>query len=245
MTFCNINFNIKNTVDLFERLDENKTKLVIPTNAELIYVANNSKKLYNIVNDNYVTFDGQVPYLAAKTVNRKYKDYNKLPGSHIVYNFCEFAKSHNYRIFFLGGNKENNDSAVKTIKEQYNINVEGYSPFFEDYPFSDQFNNKCLEKINIFKPDILFVGFGLPKQEYWISDQLIFLSNIGIKYAICCGGTIDFVSKRIKRAPVFIQKTGFEWLYRFFKEPKKIRLKRILGAFKFFKYISHKPDFQK
>jgi len=170
-------------------------------------------------------------------------NYEKLAGSDMIYDFCEFAKKHNYKIFFLGGKIANNKIAVEKIREQYDITIIGYSPDFEDYPFSDKFNSSCLEKIVAFKPDILFVGFGAPKQEYWIDDHIALLSEIGVKYAIGCGGTFDFVSQKIKRAPVFIQKIGLEGVYRLFQEPSKMRWKRLVDSCKFFKYIWHKPDF--
>ena len=171
-------------------------------------------------------------------------DFEKLAGSDIVYDFCEFAKTHNYKIFFLGGKEESNQIAVKIIRAQYGIMITGYSPDFEEYPFSDKFNKTCLEEITAFKPDILFVGFGAPKQEYWIDDHIELLSEIGVKYAIGCGGTFDFVSQKIKRAPVFIQKIGLEGVYRFFQEPSKMRWKRLIDSCRFFKYIWRKPDFK-
>jgi N-acetylglucosaminyldiphosphoundecaprenol N-acetyl-beta-D-mannosaminyltransferase len=171
-------------------------------------------------------------------------DFEKLAGSDIVYDFCKISAENRYKVFFLGGKEESNRLAVTEIKENYNIEITGYSPDFEEYPFSEQFNNSCLERIIEFKPDILFVGFGAPKQEYWIDDHIAILSEIGVKYAIGCGGTFDFVSHKIKRAPVFIQKIGLEGLYRFFQEPNRMRYKRLVDSFKFFRYIWHKPDFK-
>ena len=74
------------------------------------------------------------------------------------------------------------------------------------------------------------------KQEYWISDNRILLESIGVKIAIGCGGTFDFVAGRIKRAPKWIQKIGLEGFWRLFKEPQLFRLKRLLISFKIFKY---------
>jgi UDP-N-acetyl-D-mannosaminuronic acid transferase (WecB/TagA/CpsF family) len=65
MFFCNINFNQKNKRSLFE-LPDNKLKLIITANAAFIVQANNSKRFFDILNNNYVTFDGTVPYLVAK-----------------------------------------------------------------------------------------------------------------------------------------------------------------------------------
>jgi N-acetylglucosaminyldiphosphoundecaprenol N-acetyl-beta-D-mannosaminyltransferase len=165
-------------------------------------------------------------------------DFEKLSGSDIIYDFCKYAKENNLRLFLLGGKKESNEISVKIIKEKYHIEVYGFSPDFEDYPFSDNFNEVCIGKIKKLKPEILFVGFGAPKQEYWIDDNKDFLSEIGVRYAIGCGGTFDFVSGNIKRAPLFIQKIGLEGIYRFFREPGKARFKRLVNSLKFLKYLN-------
>jgi len=69
MLFCNINFNIKNKSDLFEHRNDGKTKVIIPANAVLIAEANTSKRFFNILNDNCVTFDGKIPHIAAKILS--------------------------------------------------------------------------------------------------------------------------------------------------------------------------------
>jgi N-acetylglucosaminyldiphosphoundecaprenol N-acetyl-beta-D-mannosaminyltransferase len=172
-------------------------------------------------------------------------DFEKLPGSDIIYDFCELAKKNSLKIFLLGGKEKSNKIAVQFIQDRYKIAIDGYSPSFEEYPFSNSFNKSCIDRIQLFKPEILFVGFGAPKQEYWIDDHKVALSEIGVEYAIGCGGTFDFVSGSIKRAPVFIQRIGLEGLYRFFREPNKARFKRLADSLRFFKYIWHKPDFMK
>jgi N-acetylglucosaminyldiphosphoundecaprenol N-acetyl-beta-D-mannosaminyltransferase len=252
MIFCNINFNQKNKADLFAGTENNRTKFIVTVNAAFIVEANKSKRFFNILNTNHVTFDGKIPYITAKIcslIQRGFhgfkikNEFEKLAGSDIVYDFCEFAKQNNYRMFFLGGKKESNQTAVQKIKEKYNIVIAGYSPSFEEYPFSEQFNTSCLNEIKQFEPEILFVGFGAPKQEYWADDNMSFLSKIGVKYIIGCGGTFDFISGLIKRAPIFIQKIGIEIVYRFFQEPNKTRFMRLINSIKFFKYIFKKPDF--
>jgi N-acetylglucosaminyldiphosphoundecaprenol N-acetyl-beta-D-mannosaminyltransferase len=165
-------------------------------------------------------------------------DFEKLSGSDIIYDFCEYAGKNNLRLFLLGGKEESNAMSVKIIKEKYHVEVDGFSPDFEDYPFSERFNRSCIEKIKNFKPEILFVGFGAPKQEYWIDDNKDFLSKIGVRYAIGCGGTFDFVSGNVKRAPLFIQKIGLEGVYRFLREPNRTRFKRLVDSLRFFKYLN-------
>lgn len=243
MEFCNINFNIRNKSDLFQKENES-IKCIVTANAQLINFANTIERYLSFMNQNYVTFDGAIPLKWAKKKNKGFKDFEKLSGSDIVYDFCSYAKENQLRVFFLGGKKESNHGAVSVIRELYGIEIDGYSPEFENYPFSEKFVNDCYSHLNEFKPDILFVGFGSPKQEFFIQDSKEVFNTIGVKYVVGSGGTFEFVSGTIKRAPLLIQKMGLEGIYRFIKEPNLARVKRILESFKFFKYINHKPRFK-
>ena len=128
--------------------------------------------------------------------------------------------------------------AVKKIRELYpGIIIEGYSPPYESYPFSVENNSSILKHIKNFDPDILFIGFGFGKQELWVNDNLPFLNTNKTKWAICCGGSFEFISEEIKRAPKFIQNIGLEGVWRLIMEPKIFRVKRLLTSLKIFKYI--------
>jgi N-acetylglucosaminyldiphosphoundecaprenol N-acetyl-beta-D-mannosaminyltransferase len=80
------------------------------------------------------------------------------------------------------------------------------------------------------KTDILFVAFGSPKQEIWIAENL---SRLPVKVAIGVGGAFDFVSGKVKRAPVFARKLGLEWLFRLIIEPWRIKRQTRLIKFIF------------
>ena len=242
MEFCNLNINLTNKKELFE-IDKKKTKCIVTLNAQIIYLSNTIEDLYYFVNDNYATIDGQVPLKIARLKNRKFKKVQKLSGSEIVYDFCEYAKKNNLKLFFLGGKEESNKKAVENVKEKYGIEVDGFSPEYENYPFSKKFVDSCKKHIEKFKPDIIFVGFGAPKQEFFMRDNLDFLTKCGVKYAIGSGGTVDFVAGTIKRAPKWISKLGLEGGYRLLKEFNKARWKRLVVSFKFFKFVNHKPKF--
>ena len=76
--------------------------------------------------------------------------------------------------------------------------------------------------------DILFVAFGTPKQEIWISENL---DKIPVKIAIGVGGAFDYISGRVGRASKWIRDLGFEWMYRLVREPW--RIKRQLALLEF------------
>lgn len=218
-------------------LEESDTlKFVITVNAEFIVKANENERFKDIINSNYAAFDGQIPYIIAKS---KYKGirFEKISGSDFIYDACKYAEEHNKKIFLLGGYPDSNKLAAKNLRKMFNIKIEGFSPPFEPYPFDKKHNDFILEHIIKFKPDFLFVGFGAPKQEFWIDDNKEFLENTGVKLAVGSGGTFEMVSGKFKRAPKFIQKMGLERLWRFIIEPKLFRLKGILTSLKFFYYV--------
>lgn len=243
MEFCNINFNILKKEELFTRRND-ETKYIATMNAQLIVFANTIQRYYNFINANYATFDGEIPLRWAKRKNKYFKNAIKLSGSEIVYDFCSYAKKNNLKVFFLGGRTDSNTKSVNIIKNEYEINIKGYSPNFENYPFSEDFINNCKDEIQKFGPDIVFIAFGSPKQEFFIEDNMDFFKKLNIQFVIGCGGTFDFISGNIKRAPSFISQIGLESLYRFIREISWARFNRIIFSFKFFKYINHKPNFE-
>lgn len=241
--FCNIDFSLIYKSQLFELLNE-KPKFIVTVNAQFIVLANKDKRFMNILNSHFSTFDGEIPLKFAR-LKKQYRKAEAIKGSEIIYDFIEYSKEKKLKMFLLGGKESSNTISIDKIRNEYGVEVDGFSPQFENYPFSDNFNNSCMDRINSFKPDIIFVGFGAPKQEYFIEDHYEEFSEIGVKYVIGCGGTFEFLSGNIKRAPRWISKIGLEGFYRLFKEMNKNRLNRLLVSFKFFKYIVKKPDYLK
>jgi N-acetylglucosaminyldiphosphoundecaprenol N-acetyl-beta-D-mannosaminyltransferase len=85
---------------------------------------------------------------------------------------------------------------------------------------------KIVEIINRRQPDILFVAFGQVKQEKWIYRNLPQIPTV--KVAMGVGGSFDYISGKVKRAPSLMRKLGLEWLYRMCRQPW--RLPRIMTA---------------
>jgi len=91
------------------------------------------------------------------------------------------------------------------------------------------------QKIVDAKPDLLFVGLGSPKQEYWISD---WLESIETKLAIGVGVSFSFVAGDVRRAPKCFQQIGMEWLWRLAMEPRRLWKRYLVDDIKFFKLLS-------
>ncbi len=232
-----IHFKVLRKDHLLSLVEKDKPlKIIATVNAEFIILANEDERFKRILNDNISVIDGQIPYLLIKLRHPSMK-IEKLSGSSVIYDICEKAAELRLRVFLLGGTNIANDITKKRLKSLYpNLVLSGYSPPYCRYPFLMKHNQKIINVISKFKPDVLFVAFGPPKQEFWIDDNKIELEKIGVRLAMGVGGTFEIISGIEKKAPKFVQQIGFEGIWRLCQNPK--RYKRFLNLFNFFKYIS-------
>ena len=138
-----------------------------------------------------------------------------------------------YSMFLLGGREGIAEKAGKNIVKKYpNIRIAGSNNgYFKGAHIGFEGHEEELsvvQKINDAKPDILFVGFGAPKQEKWIH---LYKDNLNAKVIIGNGGTMDILAGETKRAPEVWQKLGLEWFYRLVKEPSRIKRQMCLPYF--------------
>jgi len=87
---------------------------------------------------------------------------------------------------------------------------------FED---GEEENKRIVQIIRRAKPDILFVGLGAPKQEKWIWE---YREDCEVPVSIGIGAAFDFTAKKVRRAPLWMQRTGWEWLFRVSQEPTRL-----------------------
>lgn len=122
------------------------------------------------------------------------------------------------KIFLLGGAGD----SVKALMAKYPQTVLGAATggIVNKNNWLLDNNEIIVSKIKASGANTLFVGFGQVKQEMWLSRNLDKLPNV--KVAIGVGGTFDYLSGNIKRAPKFLRSIGLEWLFRLFTQPKRI-----------------------
>lgn len=234
MNLCGINISCHRFDDLIS--SSQTTCIVVTVNAEAIVRAQHNERLRNIINMNASTIDGQIPLWLYR---HKYKgvEVEKISGSDLIYSIPQYAEKENLRVFLLGGKEDSNRGSVNELKKRFpKLIIDGFSPSYSPYPFPSEMNERIIEKLSNFKPDILFVGFGMGKQEFWEEDNFNFLKKMGVKLIIGCGGSFEFASGKIKRAPKFIQDIGMEGIWRLLKEFKWFRIKRLLLSSKIFYY---------
>lgn len=228
--FAGINFNAPTLDHLF---NHDGFRIVVTLNADIIARAHENFELRKIIKSAVTTFDGQVPYMLARLLNRNTL-FHKISGSDLIYQICSAASTKGERVFLLGGNKQSNVDSVEVLRKQYGVEIDGYSPPYQDWPFPLTTDQQILEKLEQFRPQYIFVCFGTPKQEFWLNQHKDTLDHLGVKLGIGAGGTLEMVSGQIPRAPILIQKWGLEGVYRFLRQPEWFRFRRLLNSLRFF-----------
>jgi N-acetylglucosaminyldiphosphoundecaprenol N-acetyl-beta-D-mannosaminyltransferase len=212
--------------------------LVVTVNADFIVTAHADPRFARIINENCATFDGQIPFALARRLARpRHAAIEKITGSDLVPELLAEAAKTGRKVFLLGATPDANAAAVRVARDRFGAKVEGFSPPLATYPFPDEWRAQCRARIEAYRPDYIFVALGAPKQEFWMDEERAWLEPLGVRLCIGCGGSLDFLSGRIKRAPGWVQTIGLEGVYRLLAQPQWFRIKRLLRSFLMFKYI--------
>ena len=130
-------------------------------------------------------------------------------------------------VMFMGSSQKVLDLIVKRAAEVYpHLKVVTYSPPYSP-EFSDEDNKAIIDAIHAANPDLLWIGMTAPRQEKWTYShwkELNIHCHVG-----SIGAVFDFFAGTMKRAPMWWQEHGLEWLYRLLKEPKRMWRRYIIG----------------
>jgi N-acetylglucosaminyldiphosphoundecaprenol N-acetyl-beta-D-mannosaminyltransferase len=212
---------LEETMDLFDQWIQEKTpRQVCVTPVNCVVWASQNPSLQKIYNQADLTLCDGVPLIWASRFIGQQKLRGRVTGLDLLPQYMQRAYQKKYKVFFLGAAPGVAAEYQAQLEAQYpGIQVVGvYSPPYAAQ-FSAEENQKMVDLINAAAPDILWVSLTAPKQDYWIAQHLPKLKstlNIGI------GGALDVAVGKFNRAPVWMQKNGLEWLYRFMKEPRRL-----------------------
>jgi N-acetylglucosaminyldiphosphoundecaprenol N-acetyl-beta-D-mannosaminyltransferase len=154
----------------------------------------------------------------------------RISGSDLILPLMKMAAERGWRVYMLGGGPGTAEEAGRKIQQQYPVNIVGYdSPMVSTAKGAEQ-NEPILRKVREAKADLLFVALGSPKQETWIGQVA---EQLRPTVAIGVGAGFDFIAGRAKRAPQWVARAGFEWLYRLAHEPKRLWRRYLVNDPKF------------
>lgn len=220
--------------ELLQRLTKG---VLITPNVDHLMKLQKDKEFYEVYQQaEWVVCDSKILYLLSKLLKHSLPE--AIPGSSFFTAFYQYHKDDlGCKIFLLGAAEGVAVKAMDEINKAIGreIVIGAYSP---SYGFETD-EQECEELVNIVNKsgaNVLLVGVGAPKQEKWIVRYRDQMPNVDIFMAL--GATIDFEAKTLKRAPIFLQKIGLEWLYRCLKEPKRLFKRYFIDDMQFFYYFA-------
>lgn len=202
-------------------------KIIVANAAKLVKARKDPELLHALRTSSVVTADGISIVIGARIMGVKLVE--RVTGSeHLVPFSCELASRKGYSVFFLGAGPGVAEKAAEVLRQKFaGLKVVGtYSPNYN--VLSDQAETeRSIRFVREASPDILFVAFGTPKQEKWISRNM---EKLDVPVTIGVGATLDFIAGVVPRPPAWVHGVGFAWLYRLIHDPRRLWRRNLEGV---------------
>ncbi|HEV7750786.1 MAG TPA: WecB/TagA/CpsF family glycosyltransferase [Baekduia sp.] len=145
---------------------------------------------------------------------------SRVYGPDLMAHYCARSATTGTRMFLYGGRNQGAlvQLALNLRRRFAGLQiVGGYSPPFR--PLSTEEIDAVVAEINHAKPDVVWVGIGVPKQEKWMAALR---DRIDAPVLVGVGAAFDFHAGLVPQAPSWMQSAGLEWLFRLSKEPRRL-----------------------
>ena len=236
-----INITLNSKKDVLEKVelffnDGNQHQIVTP-NPEIILHAHGDEEYFYILNKADIAIPDGMGLKVAGLILKK--NIKRIAGSELLKDILEFASEKNKKVVIFNWKKglSKKDEIIKKLKILYpKLNF-----IVED--IDREWSLPYYKQVNLFKPEIAIVTLGFPQQDKFVFHELPKMPYM--KLGIGVGGSIDYLTGKIKEPPRIFRTLGLEWMWRFFNifryTNKTKRLKRIYNAvvvfpWKFFKW---------
>jgi len=194
------------------------THYVVTPNVDFLVKAQRDDELLRILVDaDLVLCDGAPIVWASRWLGDALPC--RVAGSDLMPRLLQRAADRGWRVFLLGGGAGVASEAARRIAAAHPSlpDVEHYSPPYRS--LNEMNDAEIISRLRAAKPDVVLVCFGCPKQEKWISRNR---EALGVPVMIGAGGIVDFLAGRMDRAPVWMRRSGGEWIFRLLQEPKRL-----------------------
>jgi N-acetylglucosaminyldiphosphoundecaprenol N-acetyl-beta-D-mannosaminyltransferase len=217
----------------------------IRTNARINHVVINAGKVVSMQTDkqlfesvvscDIINADGQAIVWASRFLGGYLPE--RVAGADLMQELVKLAAQKKYKCFFLGAKEEIVKKVVDIYTQQYGTSIiAGYRNGY----FKKEEEEAVAKQISDSGAQLLFVAITSPKKENFMYAHRNLLAKVNFTMGV--GGTFDVVAGFTKRAPVWMQKIGMEWFYRFLQEPGRMWKRYLVGNSKFI-YLVMKQKF--
>jgi len=194
---------------------------VVVNVAKLLQIRRDPKLKRIVSSCDIINVDGMPIIWASRLLGQKLKE--RVAGIDLMQRLIGEAEKKGHRLYFLGAEENVVRNIVEKYKKDYpHIQIVGYRNGY----WSGDEEQKIVEAIKNSKPDILFVAISSPKKEIFLEK---YLEDLGVPIVMGVGGSFDVIAGKIKRAPIWAQKNGWEWFFRLIQEPRRMWKRYLIG----------------
>jgi N-acetylglucosaminyldiphosphoundecaprenol N-acetyl-beta-D-mannosaminyltransferase len=188
----------------------------VVVNVDKLVKASRDPQLRQIINDcALINADGMPVVWASRLLGKPLKE--RVAGVDLFEALMRRAGEKGWRVFLLGAREEVVSKVADTYQRKYpRLVLAGYR---NGYWKGEAEEAEVARQIRDSRADLLFVAISSPKKEQFLGR---YQAEMKIPFAMGVGGTFDVAIGRVKRAPVWMQKSGLEWFYRFLQEPRRM-----------------------
>ena len=200
--------NVDEVIDMIDRWIRDRDRAYcIPINLTKYVVSKSDDKLTESINQAELVIADGVPI---KWLGKRagLNNIHRVTGVDLSERLLAIAKEKDWSLYFVGASPGNLSRAIERIHTRFD------SPSIvgsRDGYFTEDEIPGIIEDINHAKPDILFLGLGMPQKEYFLHD---YHAKLDVPFCITVGGAIDIWADAKKRTPKIIQAIGLEWFVR-------------------------------
>ncbi|MGK5006315.1 WecB/TagA/CpsF family glycosyltransferase [Janthinobacterium sp. LB2P70] len=230
MMGCQIdNLSMEETLQTVEGfIQSGKPHQHVVVNVDKLVKAERDAELRRIINEcALINVDGMPVVWASRLLGKPLKE--RVAGVDLFEALMRRSAAKGWRVYLLGAREE----VVSEVKRLYEIKYPGLvvAGYRNGY-WSEAEEPGVVADITAARADLLFVAISSPKKEHFLGQ---YQGQMKIPFAMGVGGTFDVAVGRVKRAPVWMQKSGLEWFYRFLQEPRRMFRRYFIEDMAFFR----------
>ena len=189
-------------------------------NLHSLYLLNKEPRMHRFYSlARYIHIDGMSLVLLGRIFGKPVRAEHRNQYFDLLPPMAAAAEQRGWRIFYLGSRPDVAAKATQKLRLHYpGLNIVARDGYFDATKGANE-NRRVVDQINEYKPDILLVGMGMPRQEIWVAENF---AELEAKAIFCCGGLMDLVSGESPIAPRWLGRLCLEWAYRLFSEPARL-----------------------
>jgi N-acetylglucosaminyldiphosphoundecaprenol N-acetyl-beta-D-mannosaminyltransferase len=194
--------------------------IVANHNLHSLYLIRNDEKIAEFYQRSDLIEVDSVPLIFwARIVGRASRRFHRCTYLDWRDAFWERAIAENWKVFFVGGAPGVGDKAVARIQADWpGAQIETHHGYF-DVAQDGIENQAVVELIQTYKPDIVLVGMGMPRQEVWVLENQ---AQLGPCVTFTVGGAFDYEAGVQRPSPRWMGQVGMEWLFRLMVDPQRL-----------------------